>query len=383
MNYMLVINLILQIGGDEYNLIIQSLYLLLFLILIFFGQRIQFHIALIEVGGLIKQLNVMRTMARKDTLHEIKKYSERKDLELEVDRLINSFMIQPESLDPAGIVRKLEHILNLRENKFLNDIKKLITKKTLEYKIRNIGNMLEATLALNTLYKVLEHYYLLAKKTGNFYLVAQLQMLVPLLFNEAKAYLHAVTAFKFGTPIGDSIGPLVAYNLIHDKASYLIDIKKDYVKDTDVYTIKRNNRILHVVKAQGPGGNVGKPGEAIKRLIENRKNDGSGIKLVIMIDAALKLEGEKSGSVAEGVGAAIGGIGVEKFKIEEEVTKYNIPIIALVIKESFLEAITTIKKDIADSIKNIISRIDHIILSESKENDEIIIAGVGNSIGVL
>ena len=34
-----------------------------------------------------------------------------------------------------------------------------------------------------------------------------------------------------------------------------------------------------------------------------------------MVDAGLKLEGEDSGYVVDGVGAAIGGVGVEKFKI--------------------------------------------------------------------
>ena len=47
--------------------------------------------------------------------------------------------------------------------------------------------------------------------------------------------------------------------------------------------------------------------------------------MVIMIDAGLKLEGEMVGEVSEGIGAAIGGPGVDAFKIEEKLTKYKMP----------------------------------------------------------
>ena len=40
--------------------------------------------------------------------------------------------------------------------------------------------------------------------------------------------------------------------------------------------------------------------------------------MVIMIDAGLKLEGELVGEVSEGIGAAIGGPGVDAYKIEEK-----------------------------------------------------------------
>ncbi len=49
-----------------------------------------------------------------------------------------------------------------------------------------------------------------------------------------------------------------------------------------------------VIKAEGPGGNVGKPGDAVEAVIE--ENEGK-IGMVIMIDAGLKLEGETVGEV--------------------------------------------------------------------------------------
>ena len=104
--------------------------------------------------------------------------------------------------------------------------------------------------------------------------------------------------------------------------------------------------------------------------------------MIIMVDAALKLEGEKTGEVAEGIGAAIGGIGTERFKIEEEATKFNVPVYAIVIKQSILEAVTTMKKEIADAVDPTIEKIKQLILETTKEGELVIIAGIGNTAGI-
>jgi len=226
-------NLVLQFD-EGFGMFLNAFYILLFAILIFYGQRIQFHLSMMEMGGILKQLYFMANHARKTALDEIKKYSDDPNLEEKMDRLLNSFVIFPESMDPAGIVRKVEHIMNVREARFLDDVKRMITKEVDEARIWNYSNMLEATLVLNLIYKVIEHYYLLAKKTKNFFLMAQLQMIVPLIFNEAKSYLLAIEAFRLGTPIGDTIGPYVVHKLLNDGKTEVIDTKTDYAKDTDL-----------------------------------------------------------------------------------------------------------------------------------------------------
>ncbi len=373
-------NLILQFD-EGFGMFLNAFYILLFAILIFYGQRIQFHLSMMEMGGILKQLFFMASHARKTSLDEIKKYSDDPNVEEKMDRLLNSFVIFPESMDPAGIVKKLEHIMNVREARFLEDVRRMITKEIDESRLWNYSNMLEATLVLNLIYKVIEHYYLLAKKTKNFFLMAQLQMIVPLIFNEAKSYLLAIEAFRLGTPIGDTIGPYVVHKLLNDGKTEVIEKKTDYAKDTDLYIAERNNRRIYVIKARGPGGNVGKPGEAIKKVLSRAKKSNEKIAGIIMIDAALKLEGEKTGTVAEGVGAAIGGIGVEKFKIEEAATKYSVPLYAIIIKQSIAEAISTMKKEIVDSTSEVIRRIDRILNNEMEEGS-VVIAGIGNTIGV-
>ncbi len=375
-----MISNVLQLA-DDFNIVIQTLYILLFVVLIFFGQRIQFHLSLMEVGGILRQLLHLRNAAVKMTMDELKKYSSDKDINSKFERLLNSFMIMPEAVDPAGIVKKIEHIVDIREARFLEDVRRLINQEIEESKIRNLSNMVEATMALNIIYKIIQHYYLLAKKTKNFFVMAQLQMIAPLIFNEAKSYLQALNAFKLGTPIGDSIGPLIVHKFMNHEETKILEHKKDYVKDTDLYKVERGGRIFYIIKATGPGGNVGKPGEAIKKVINSLKRKNEKIAGVIMIDAALKLEGEKTGEVAEGVGAAIGGIGVEKFKIEEIATKNKLPLYAIIIKQSLMEAITTMKKEIADSVSDAISRIERISKEELVDGS-IILAGIGNTIGV-
>ena len=133
------------------------------------------------------------------------------------------------------------------------------------------------------------------------------------------------------------------------------------------------------MKAEGPGGNVGKPGEAVKSIIKKHKRK---ISMIVMVDAALKFEGENTGEISEGIGAAIGGIGTEKFKIEEEASRYEIPLHALIVKESIQEAITPMKKEIIESVEKAIERIRSLIKENTKKGEYVIIAGIGNSIGI-
>ena len=113
------------------------------------------------------------------------------------------------------------------------------------------------------------------------------------------------------------------------------------------------------------------------RAVEREKPD-----LVIMIDASLKLEGEDSASIAKGFGAAIGGIGTERFKIEEISTKNKIPILALVVKQSIHEAITLMTEEISDSAKSVKDELYQMIRENTTSGQSILVIGVGNTIGV-
>ncbi|MHA1931866.1 MAG: DUF1512 family protein, partial [Promethearchaeota archaeon] len=120
-------------------------------------------------------------------------------------------------------------------------------------------------------------------------------------------------------------------------------------------------------------------GKAIKTLVDKH---GKGISRIIMIDAGLKLTGDKTGSMAIGVGAAIGGIGIEKYFIEESSTEKAIPIDALICKQSLEDAITTMKRPITQSVPKFVDKIKMTIRKRTEKGTKVIIAGIGNTIGI-
>lgn len=353
--------------------IISILYIIFFAVFIFYGQRIQMYVMLKEVEGSLYKLKYIKDEGKKIAIETIKEIGKpQSDPTSRVDRFLEYFTISPQSLDPAGVVWKLEHILDVRDTRFKDEVK-LMAPSADETQTNNLENTLEAAMALNYIYKVVRHYYLLGKKTLSLYVIMQLQMILPLVMREAEAYASALKAFAYGQPIGDGIGALVAAKLVRGYET------KKIPKDCVVATVPIEGRTAFVTKAEGPGGNVGKIGDAIKTIIE--ENEGK-ISSVIMIDAALKLEGEDVGEVAEGVGAAIGGPGVDQFKIEESILKYRIPINAVIIKEDIGDAVSPMRKEIFEATDKAIERVKQVILEKTKEGDKIIIAGVGNTIGI-
>ena len=355
------------------GLIVQIIWLAFFVLYMLYGQKLQVKIMLREIEGSLFRLKLIRDRGREIAISTIKKMCKGDNDPTErVDRILEHVYIPPVSLDPSGIIKRLEHLIDVRDFRLKDEIKLMIPDAD-ETKINNMANMLEAALALNQTYKIVRHFYLMGKKTSSFYIILQLQMILPQIMKESQAFASALTAFRTGQPIGDGIGPLVAARLMHGKKGYEI------VRDTVVGEVPIEGRMTYVVKAKGPGGNVGKPGEAIRQLLEEKEGRVSRI---IVIDAAQKLEGEKPGEVIEGTGVAIGGPGVDKYKVEEVATKYKIPLSAILIKEGIEDVVSTMRKEIANSVDEVIKRIKRIILEMTKEGDQIIIAGIGNTIGI-
>ena len=360
-------------GGDSISSILSMLFYVVFIVFLFYGQRIQMYVMIREVEGSLYKLKYIKEEGRKIAIETIKEIGKpQTDPSARVDRYLEYFTISPQSMDPAGIVYKLDHILDVRDTRLKDEVK-IMAPASDEVQINNLENTLEAAMALNFIYKVVRHYYIQGKKTLSLYVIMQLQMILPLVMKEAEAYASALKAFADGQPIGDGAGPLVAAKLMHGYET------RKLPKDCVVATVPIEGRTAFIIKAEGPGGNVGKPGEAVQAVINENKGK---IASVIMIDAGLKLEGEMVGEVAEGIGAAIGGPGVDQFKIEESVVKYKIPLNAVIVKEDIGDAVSPMRKEIADSVDKVIERVKNVILERTKEGDKIIIVGVGNTIGV-
>ena len=360
-------------GSSGVNNIVNILFAVSFLAFMVFGQQIQSRIALMQIDGAVRRLEGMRNDAKGLTLKVIREVGKSKDDQTaNLNSLLEQFLITPEDMDPAGIVKKFDHLLDVRENKFKSDVARIAPEAT-PPQVNNLENLVEATWAINYMYKIVRHLYLLGKKTFSIFVIFQLQAFLPLIMQEAEAYQGATKAFAEGHPIGDGAGPLVATRLM--KNSERRKVEKDMLAGE---TMIEGRRVI-ALKAEGPGGNVGKPADAIRQVLEENNGKAS---MIIMVDAALKLEGEKTGEISEGIGAAIGGVGTERYKIEEEATKFGIPVYAIVIKQSILEAVTTMKKEIAEAAEPVVEKITHLIKERTKEGELIIVAGIGNTAGI-
>jgi len=139
---------------------------------------------------------------------------------------------------------------------------------------------------------------------------------------------------------------------------------------------KINGRDVWIAKAEGPGASTGYPGKFLQKFLKRQR-----INRIITIDAAMKLEGEKTGTIAEGVGVAMGGSGVDRYEIEQIAVKRNIPLDAVAVKVSQEEALMPMKKEILKSVPKAIDAVKAAINRGSKR-EKILIIGVGNTCGI-
>ena len=372
-----------QGGSDPFAIILNLMFFLLIFISMFYGQKLQAWRASKQIESGLEKLKNWNDEGKQILLKNFKKFADKKEIEKDLMLKLEEFMtfvtISPVSLDPAGIVAKFDHIIDNRDSRFREKVNKLAPKAN-EIMTQDLENLTEASMAVDFMYRLIKHYLILGKKSKSMILLMQIAMQMPIILGLAKAYHYATKAFSEGSPIGDALGPMVVGQLIRD----LNPDKEEYdgvdiAKETIMHELDFEDRTVFVVRAKGPGGTVGKPGKAIKSLVDQH---GDSISRIIMIDAGLKLRGEKTGELAIGVGAAIGGIGVEKYYIEDSSTHKRIPIDALICKQSLEDAITTMKRPITQSVPKFVEKIKMAIRNRTEKGEKIIVAGIGNSIGI-
>ncbi len=357
-------------SNDNSNPLMWLVWILPIFVFMLYGQRIQLQVTSSEINKSLEKLKGFRDDTRKELIDYVKTIKPTSDPLPKLDRFFEYFTIMPVDMDPNGIVPKIRHIMRTRED-FTREQVKSLCPSAGSFEESKIVNILEAVTTLNLLYKMVRHIFLTAKKQNNFPLILPLQMMMPFIMEEAEALKDAVSTFKHGQPIGDGIGPMIVGKM-------MLNTEKKPVAFETVWSEKTyDGRKLYLLKAEGPAATVGRPGEAVETLISQNRPD-----VIIMVDASLKLEGEDTGSIAHGFGAAIGGIGTERYQIEEVATKHKIPVYAVIIKQSIKEAITLMKKEISDSAEKATAQIFELIKENTKNGQSILVIGVGNTLGV-
>jgi hypothetical protein len=371
-----------QTGTDPLALIFNLLWFALIFISMFYGTKIQAWRSQKEIESGLEKLKKWNDESKEILLKNFKKYADpkesEKDLMLKLEDMLTFIAIAPTDLDPYGYVLKLEHTLDNRDDRFKSEVKLMAPNvESGSSEAQNLENILEAAMAVDFVYRLVKHYLILGKKSKSYILLMQISMQMALILAMAKSYYHATKAFSEASPIGDALGPLVAGSFIRDVSENGEIEAKEIAKDTIVQEVEFEGRTVYVVRAKGPGGTVGKPGTAIRTLKEQY---GTEISRIFMIDAGLKLSSDKIGSIAIGVGAAIGGPGVEKTIIEDSVE--TIPLDVVICKQSLEDAITTMKRAITQSVPAIVEKIKMGIRKRTEKGAKIIVAGIGNTIGI-
>lgn len=341
----------------------------------FVMQELQVYRAITEVENYLGILRAARDRALSALREQFRRYREsdsEADLDKRIYRLVEVKLIPPTDLDPYGIVKKLKHILMVGEESIEREVS-LAAPKAAAHEVKNLVVMAEIARALNEVYKQLNHYYLIARRFKSLWLLMQLNAVMPFIMEEVRAIEGAVEAFRKALPIGDSAGPLVATFLMR---KYGVEHFFEPAKDTVVAKVTAKGKDLYVVKAKGPGGTTGHYDDAVEWVFQRAKPS-----VIVTVDAALKYEGEPSGIVAHGYGVAIGGVGVEKYGIEEVASRHSVPLYAVLIKMSESEALSIMTEEIYRGVREAVSIVEEII-EKAPEGSTILLIGVGNTVGV-
>lgn len=360
-------SILAQVGLGE-SIWGQVISIILFLVFMLFYQRVMVTQIIFKLERSAELLEGMSTKAEMIVLKKISKKSNSK-LKNSVKNFLEFFVISPVDMDPYGIIKKIEHLVKLEKERFNYFVRQVASDANPEEQA-NIMMGLSGAMSLYQVAKIVRHYVELIKKTKSVNLAMIIQMQLPLIEMMGKALLRGTEALSNGWPVGDTIGAFIAADLTGDVKVVDAD------DETVVARKKYKNKDIIIVKAKGPGGRTGNPGKIVENICKKEK-----IAKIITIDAALKLEGEKTGSIAEGVGVAIGGIGTDKSYVEEVAVKKKLPLDTIIIKMGQEEAIMPMKKSIYDSLPKVMNVLNETI-ARTKEKGKIVIVGVGNTSGV-
>jgi hypothetical protein len=347
----------------------QVVWMLLFIMFIFFYPKYMLYKLISEIEMVARKLESYTKEAVKIVVKTSKeKGNPSIDPKDAVEDAIEFFLIPPVDLDPFGILKKIEHVIDKSEDRF-EEIAGKIAPESDEIWKANVISLLKGSIGLNNIAKIVRHYVEFVKKTNNLQIAMLIHMNLPMIKKIAKAQRRGVEAISKGKPLGDSIGPLVTANLIKGEV-------QEVAKDVISHETTISDRNVYILKARGPGATLGKLGDAVKKICEEK-----AITRIITIDASVKLEGEETGKVCEGIGAAIGDPGPEKAKMEEMALKLNIPLDAIIVKMSIEEAISPMIKKIGKATQKALDTINNA-LERSEKGSNVLIVGVGNTCGI-
>ena len=357
-----------QFIGPQGDWVSWIVWIIFFMVFFMFYPRLMVSQMMWKLEGSARKLEELSKQSKKFILAEISDNPSQATRD-SIDRFFEFFLIEPVSLDPFGVIKKLDHIIKNEKDRFDYFVAQVAPKLS-EDKKAAIQMGIAGGIELHMVAKIVRHYVEMVKKTKSYQIAMIIQMQLPLIEIIAKALFKGTKTLAKGEPIGDGIGPWMVASMIEGKKA------KELEGDMVVAQKRMHGRQVFLMKARGPGGRTGFPGKAFEKIMSRNT-----ISKVITIDAAAKLEGEETGSIAEGIGVALGGPGVERSYIEDAVVKHEIPIDSIIVKMSSEEAIQPLRKKMLKAQPRVEESIKRSI-ETARRKGKIIIIGVGNTSGV-
>ncbi|WP_371805776.1 DUF1512 family protein [Candidatus Lokiarchaeum ossiferum] len=371
-----------------------SFFVILLLLVFFYGQNWQGWYASKQIKRAVNDLAVWRDYGIELIKKSIDPYRSEsitnREIEVFIREMLDFFVLSPSTIEPH-IYQKMHFLMSRREERFHQLIKKFLPNID-DLSLTKITSLLNTTIELDSLCKNVRHNLIVGEKTKSYLFLLQTASEISQTMLTAKAYVRALDSFMGTSPIGDSIGPLAVKNFVLDNITKKYpsgdELEQDFKFNDIIFEeIMFKSRNCICGRPIGPESRVGKPGDALESLLNKLNSENRQIALIITIDAFLRLEGEKSGTVAQGLGVAIGAgknTNIDKFQIESIALKQNpsIPLEAIVCRESIVEAVQPMTEEILGAVPKIVRLLKQIIRSQTEPQDNIIILGIGNAIGI-
>lgn len=365
-------------------------FIVILLLVFFYGQNFQGWLAGRQLKNALKKLEKAKNYGVDLIKAAIQPHRseliDERELNNFIVRMLEFFVIEPTNIDPP-IFEKIRFLEAKKEHRFQDLILQFLPDIN-ELTLSRISSLFSTTTEIDNLYRKVRHNLIVGEKTKSYLFLLQSAADITQTMLTAQAYQVALTSFTKNFPIGDSIGPLVVHEFIHDNNGH--NSQKTESKAILNYTYSQEINYIErkcvCLRAKGPEIHVGQPGLAVKEILSDDLYR-SKIKLIITIDAVSRLEGELPGTIAQGLGVAIGSNktkNIEKFQIEQLAINNNppIPLEAIVCRESFEEAVSPMIEPIRNAVPRIIRRLKKIIRTQTQKDDYVLIVGIGNAIGV-
>ena len=360
------------------------IFFILMLMVFFYGQNWQGWYAGRQLTNSLRLLGIWRdygiSIVHQELTTLVSPTLTNSDIKQFIQKMLEFFVISPSPIDPP-LYNKIHFLSAEREKRYRNLIENFISIKSKE-KIATITSLLQATTEIDILYKKVNHNLLVGKQTKSYWFLLQSAAEITQIMLNAHAYRAALDSFLLKRPIGDSIGPMVVADFTHSYQENANVTSLDHGYCQSIVNYRERECIC--LRAKGPECVVGNPGDALEKILSTNPD----VKIIITIDAMSKLKGEKTGTVAQGLGVAAGGgnseNSIEKYKIENLAYNHNpiIPVEAIICREALEEAVLPMNEEISESVPKIIRILKEIIRNQTSIHDKVIIIGIGNAIGI-